>query len=146
MKLIYLFIFVLFACEIETGTPESQVQDFIEARVSHVVSREFVLSRTTGKLKEIIENMSDEDFTKFSDLRQHQKSSFKIHSKSCKEKKCFVTYSLGYKTISNDKPTSMTEVKKIAELEFIEGQWLINDVSNIKSYIESYEAIDALKE
>jgi hypothetical protein len=142
----YILLFIICGCEVETGTPESQIKSFVESRINHLVTREFILSKTTGKMKEIIENMSDVDFVKFSDLRQYQKESFKIHSKTCHEKKCFITYSVGYKGMNESQVKYLSEVKKIAELQYTDGVWLINDVSNIKSYIESFESIDALKE
>lgn len=95
-------------------------------------------------MKQSFEIMSDEDFNKFADLRSIRSDSFKILSKSCQEKKCFVTYSVAYKT-KNEEASFSSEVKKIAELVLIEGKWLIADVSNIKTYHESLEPISALE-
>jgi hypothetical protein len=89
--------------------------------------------------------MSDEDFEKFSDLRGIKSNSFKVISKSCQENKCFLTYSISYKTVSQDKDTFSSEVKKIAEIVFVQGRWLISDVSNIKTYHESNEPINPLE-
>jgi hypothetical protein len=107
-----------------------------------VVTREFVLERVTGTMKQSLENISDEEFTKFADLRHVKKDSFKVLSKSCQEKKCFLTYSLAYQTSHNDKTTFTTEVKKIAEVVSENGKWLISDVSNIKTYHEALEPIN----
>ena len=89
--------------------------------------------------------MSDEDFIKFSDLKNVERNSFKVLSKSCQEKKCFVTYSLAYTTNTDGKAMFISEVKKIAEILNIDGKWLISDVSNIKTYHESLEPINPLE-
>ncbi|HLW58053.1 MAG TPA: hypothetical protein VKY27_11730 [Bacteriovoracaceae bacterium] len=139
--LIMLFIFTVAACMERDHTPEGALKDFIEARIGKVVTREFVLERVTGKMKQSFENMSDDDFAKFSDLRNVKRNSFKVLSKSCQESKCFLTYLIGFNT--NDQFHS--EVKKIAEMSHIDGKWYIEDISNIKTYHESLEAINPLE-
>lgn len=141
LLLITLFLVGLVACTDGDHTPEGTLKEFIDARIGKVVNRDFVLERVTGKMKENLEAMNDEDFSKFSDLRSTKRSSFKILSKSCQEEKCFLTYSLGYNT--SDEFSS--EVKKIAELTQIEGKWYIEDVSNIKTYHESVKPINPLE-
>lgn len=145
--LFFAFILVgLFACvESNTKTPEGALQDFIESRMGQVVSKEFVLSRLTGAMLVSFQNMSDEDFAKYADLRNIKSDSFKILTKSCQEKKCFITYSIAYSTKKDSTKTFATEVKKIAELNLIDGQWLIADVSNIKTYHEALEPINPLE-
>jgi hypothetical protein len=144
-KWIIPFLLVLLvACVKDELTPEGALRTFTEARFGNVITRQFVLDRVTGKMKQSFEIMSDEDFDKFADLRSIRSGSFKILSKSCQEKKCFVTYSVAYKT-KNEEASFSSEVKKIAELVLIEGKWLIADVSNIKTYHESLEPISALE-
>lgn len=139
--LIMLFIFSLVSCMDDDHTPEGTLKSFIEARIGKVITRNYVLERVTGKMKQSFENMSDEDFSKFADLRNVKRNSFKVLSKSCQEKKCFLTYLIGYNT--NDQFAS--EVKKIAEMSHIDGKWYIEDISNIKTYHESFEAINPLE-
>lgn len=144
-KWIIPFLLVLLvACVKDELTPEGALRTFTEARFGNVITRQFVLDRVTGNMKQSFEIMSDEDFNKFADLRSIRSDSFKILSKSCQEKKCFVTYSVAYKT-KNEEASFSSEVKKIAELVLIEGKWLIADVSNIKTYHESLEPISALE-
>lgn len=145
--LIFIFLLVgLFACvESNTKTPEGALQDFIENRIGQVVSKEFVLSRLTGPMLLSFQSMPDEEFNKFADLRNVKSDSFKILTKSCQEKKCFITYSIAYSTNKESSKSFHTEVKKIAELNLVEGQWLIADVSNIKTYHEALEPINPLE-
>ena len=145
MKLFIPLLFILTACIQDKHSPDAALKAFVESRMGSVVTREFVLERVTGKMKESFENMSDEDFAKFADMRNIKSDSFKILSQSCEEKKCFITYSTGYITKENDKSAYTSEVKKIAEIIQVDGKWLIADVSNIKTYHESLEAINPLE-
>lgn len=142
MKLILSLLFILSACVQDDASPEGVLKAFVDSRVGTVVTREFVLERVTGKLRQSLENISDEEFNKFADLRNVKKDSFKILSKSCQDKKCFLTYAVAYRTMSDDKTAFTSEVKKIAEVVNENGKWLIADVSNIKTYHEALETIN----
>lgn len=145
MKWILPLLILLTACLSDNLSPESALKTFVEARMGQVVTREFILERVTGKLKQVVENINEDEFTKFADLRSVKKDSFKILSKSCQEKKCFITYSISYLTRDNDKTRFSSDVKKIAEVVNHDGKWLIADVSNIKTYHEALEAINPLE-
>lgn len=145
MKWIFPLLFVFTACLTDTNSPEGSLKSFVEARMGQVVTREFILERVTGKLQQVVENISDEEFEKFADLRNVRRDSFKVLSKSCQEKRCFMTYSLTYVTKEGNKSTFNSEVKKIAEVVNQEGKWLIADVSNVKTYHEALEPISPLE-
>ncbi|MFP5385018.1 MAG: hypothetical protein ACLGHN_03005 [Bacteriovoracia bacterium] len=113
--------------------------------MGQVVTREYILERVTGKMRQSLENVTEEEFTKFADLRNIQKDSFKVLSKSCQEKKCFITYSVSFRTREKDETKFTSEVKKIAEVVNENGKWLIADVSNIKTYHEALEPINPLE-
>lgn len=132
----------LASCLQDNLNPESALKTFVEARIGSVATKEFVLEKVTGKLRQAMENTSEEEFAKFADLRNVQKDSFKILSKSCQEGRCFITYSIGYRTTNEDKSSFTSEVKKIAEIVNEGGKWLIADVSNIKTYHEALEPIN----
>ena len=144
-KFILLSLLILTACMEDNKTPEAALKSMVESRMGKIVSRDDILEQVTSPMKESIENMSDEDFIKFSDLKNVERNSFKVLSKSCQEKKCFVTYSLAYTTNTDGKAMFISEVKKIAEILNIDGKWLISDVSNIKTYHESLEPINPLE-
>jgi DNA-directed RNA polymerase len=61
-------LFALVACVSTNNTPEGVLQDFVEARIGKIIDKEFVTERVTGKMLQSFENMSDEDFSKFSDM------------------------------------------------------------------------------
>lgn len=135
-------LMILTSCLQDNLSPESTLKSFVESRMGNVVTREFILEKVTGKMKQSLENISDEEFTKFADMRNVRKDSFKVLSKSCQAKTCYLTYSVSYQTVDNDKSTFNSEVKKIAEIVNEDGKWLIADVSNIKTYHESLEPIN----
>jgi hypothetical protein len=137
-----LSIFLVSACVKKDGTPEAALKDFVESRVGQVIDRGFVLDRVTGKMLQSFENMSDEDFSKFADMRNIKTESFKILSKSCQENRCYVTYAISYLTKKDNQTQTASEVKKIAEMVFLDNRWLIGDVSNIKTYHENMEPIN----
>jgi hypothetical protein len=146
MRTLVLFLLaVAAACVQDNLSPEAALKSFIEHRVGAVVTREFVLERVTGKMRQSLENISEEEFAKFADLREVEKDSFKVLSKSCQGKTCFLTYSISYQTTKKEKTAFASEVKKIAELVNENGKWLIADVSNIKTYHESLEPINPLE-
>lgn len=144
-SILFLMMILCFACVDDKLSPESALKTFVESRFDSVVTREFVLERVTGKLQQGLENTSEEEFQKFADMRNMKQESFRILSKSCMEKKCFITYAIAYRSKQDDKATSATEVKKIAELQQVDGKWLIADVSNVKTYVEALEPISPLE-
>lgn len=145
MKWSLLFLFFAVACLNDDLSPEAALKNFVESRMGNVVTREFVLEKVTGRMRQSLENISEEEFEKFADLRNVKKDSFKVLSKSCQDKKCFVTYSVSYQTQDQDKATYTTEVKKIAELLNEDGKWLISEVSNVKTYHEALQTINPLE-
>jgi hypothetical protein len=145
MKFMLAVLFLVTGCLEDSSSPEAALKNFIESRMGNVVTRDYVLERVTGKMKQSLENITDEEFAKFADLRNVEKNSFKILSKSCQEKKCFLTYSVSYLTKADNKSAYSSEVKKIAEILIEDGKWLIADVSNIKTYHEALEAINPLE-
>ncbi len=145
MKFLILCLFLFAGCLDDNRSPEAALKEFIEIRIGNVVTRSAVVERVTGKMRQSLENVSDEEFQQFADLRNVHKDSFKVLSKSCQQETCFLTYSISYKTKHEDKDAFTSEVKKIAELTMVEGKWLIADVTNIKTYHESLEAINALQ-
>lgn len=145
MKWLLPLLFLLTSCLEDNSSPESALKNFVEARMGTTVTREYILERVTGKMRQSLENISEEEFAKFSDLRNVKKDSFKVLSKSCQEKKCFITYSVGYQTMEKDKTSFVSEVKKIAEIQSENGKWLIAEVSNIKTYHEALEPINPLE-
>lgn len=106
MKCISIFLLlVLISCSKHEVGPEAALREFVDGRAGQIIDRDFVIERVTGKMLENFKSMSDNDFEKFADMKNIRTDSFKVLSKSCQEKKCFVTYSVAYVTKNNDKPS-----------------------------------------
>ena len=138
-------LFVFASCMKNELGPEAALKEFVESRIGKVIDRDFVLQRVGGKMLQSFKNMSQENFEKFADMKNIKSDSFKVLAKSCEPSKCFITYSVSYVTLKENKPQFSSEVKKIVELVRVENKWLIADVSNIKTYHESLEPINALE-
>lgn len=141
MRILILLLFSV-ACFDSGNSPESVLKDFVEVRLEKIANREDVIRKATGKMRLSLEAMDDKDFNLFADLRQYKKNSFRIISKSCQEKKCYITYALSYRQAPAGKTLWSSEVKKIVEVHWVDGKWLIADVSNIKTYHEAAESIE----
>ena len=143
---VFSFLITLFTgCLQDDLTPELALEKFVEARIGQAVTREFILERVTGSMRQSLENISQEEFEKFADLRNVKNNSFKVLSKSCQNEQCFLTYSVSYLTKTGDVSTHNSVVKKIAEMVKKDGKWLIADVTNIKTYHEALEPINPLE-
>ncbi len=142
---ILLLVLLSVSCVDEKISPEGVLKEFIEMRVGQKVSREDILEKLTGKIRQSIEHINDQEFENFSDLKNIKKNSFKILTKSCQKDTCYITYALSYRNQINNNNVD-TEVKKIAEIKNLEGKWLIADISNIKTYHEIIEPIDVVNQ
>jgi hypothetical protein len=142
-KFLGLIMFLLFvSCNSDKSTPEGALKSFVELNFSGSASREEILGNITGKMKESFEGLSEEDFKKSTQFKELEKQGFKVVSKNCEEKQCYITYSLAFKNKESAGTLGFkTEVKKIAELKFDNGKWLIADVSNVKTYLEALDTI-----
>ena len=67
-KITLLFLLILSACMEDNLTPEAALKSMVESRMGKVVTREEALEKVTGKMKESLENMSEEDFAKYKNV------------------------------------------------------------------------------
>tara|TARA_Y100000768_G_C23975431_1_gene682788 strand:- start:1268 stop:1675 length:408 start_codon:yes stop_codon:yes gene_type:complete len=126
----------MFSCNKES-TPESALEDFINYRFESGQSKEDILEMTTGPLYEKLNSLTEEELQKFTDVKDLSKRRLKVLIKNCEEDTCYLTYVLRY-VKGNETPRDYSvEVKKIAQVNKVEEKWLLSDVSNVKTYIES---------
>lgn len=131
---------LLVSCIGGNSTPEEALSDYIYTLTKKNVTKDFYLNRTTGKLKESILSMSDEEFNEFNKIPKIKGRKVKVISKVCDELECSLTYLLSY--TSGEEITYKNEIKKIALLQKVDGDWKIAEASNLKTYIESQSNID----
>jgi hypothetical protein len=143
----FTILLLLSACNFD-NSPESSLRHFVNYRFSSGQSRDQLLELTTGKLNQDIKQMDDATFEKFIQTSNLASKKLKISLNNCQEERCFITYTLNYlqdykktKGQSKEKSGYDIAVKKIAELHFVDGDWKIASVNNIKTSINSNETI-----
>lgn len=138
----YIFIgMAFFSCNSQNG-PTDILKGFLNYRFSSSQTKAGVLKYVSGAFESKVEEMSDEELKKFLDSSNLVKKKLKIDVKKCDEVKCFLSYILSYKQDGEDGEKFEIDVKKIAELVHTEEGWKINDVTNIKSFIEAKKGLD----
>lgn len=138
-------LLISFGCQKKNNTAEEALHNFIDLHVGKTIKREKLATLITGKLLEQLEALPPEEFEELVDMRNIKKGSVKIVTRTCSDVKCTLTYTISYSTMSDNKKVYDTEVRKIAEIERVGDEWLISDVSNIKTYHDSLEAINPLE-
>ena len=148
MKQITFILLVLLTLNVscrKEKTAEEALIDFISYRFQESQNRDGLLEKTHGRLRNLIASMDEVEFKKYASVNKLQKKSFKIILENCKVDICFITYNLSYVDFKDDKKQEAKfniEVKKIAKIERENEDWLISDVQNVKTYINSKEKIN----
>lgn len=143
-----LLILLTVACTKDIKTPEGLLVKFTEDITTKKMDRDYYSKYTTGKMKESIDKLSDEEFDSYGSLSRVENAKIDILKKNCTGNKCSLTYIVkyDYKSEGSNEKDFKSEVKKVASLVKVEETWKIEDVSNIKTYHESVKPINALEE
>lgn len=136
----------LIGCQKKHQSPEETLKTYIQRRLDgSLVKRDEILNLSTGKYWSEVNALTDEEFAKYESLKNIKKNSLRLISSKCDDHVCFITYSLSYDTLENNKKTFSSEVKKVAELKQEDGNWKISDINTIKTFHESLEPINPLQ-
>ena len=139
----FLVVLFLVSCSYSPESPEGLIKMFIKDTSTKSVDREYYERYTTGDLLEAANSINDEvlENTKMANVK---KAETKIINSKCESSKCIVTFIVDYTYQFKDEGTKSykNEVKKIAEVEKVDGEWKIGSVTNLKTYIEAQEPID----
>mgnify|MGYP001403214342 CR=1 FL=1 len=147
IKFILMFVFV--ACSYSPKSPEGLIKMYVSDTSTKKVDREYYEKYTTGEILDATNEMTDDELETSSKMGNVKKAQTKIVMKKCEnDDKCVVTYIVEYtyQSAAEKKATFKNEVKKIAEVEKVDGSWKIASVTNLKTYIEANEPIDAMKD
>lgn len=147
MKHIYLLVLLVvgFGCSKGAKTPEGLINMFVQDMAANEVNRDYFQEHATGAFREEVLALSDEEFDKFTNL-DIKKPAVEILTKTCESDKCTISYVVRYDIFKNKKKTFESEIKKIAQVKKEGENWKLLSVTNIKSFYESTEPIDTLKE
>lgn len=144
------FLLTFFSsCSYSPKSPEGLIKMYVKDTSTKKVDREYYEKFTTGEILEATSTLSDEELENNSKMGNVKKAQTKIVMKKCEsDDKCVVTYIVEYTyQSSTEKNASFkNEVKKIAEIQKVDGSWKIASVTNLKTYIEAKEPIDAMKD
>ena len=142
LPLLLLLLLAGLSCAKKTG-PEETLTKFVNYRFSSGQTKQGLLDMASGKIKQSLQSMSDEQFEKFANM-PIKKKRFKIIKTQCSPDECSITYLIKYDLQGGKKRLSSVESKKIALLENVEGAWFIKDVNNVKEFHKSDQVIDVL--
>jgi hypothetical protein len=138
--LLVVVLLISFSCEKKDG-PDSVLKKFVHYRFGANQSRDTMLDMTTGILSMKIADMTEQEFSSFSNMGGYKLSRFDIHIRKCTEDQCYLTYVVKYSISKLNEVSFKVEVKKIADMKLENGVWKIADVSNIKSFYDSKKPI-----
>ena len=139
--------FVLASCTKGVDTPEGLLVKFTKDVTTKNMDKDYYLKFTTGKLNKKIEELSDEEFEEYRDLRKVANPKIDVLKKNCSgDDKCSLTYIVKFDYAAKTDGAFKTEVKKVANLELVEKEWKIEDVTNMKTYHEAKTPINALQD
>jgi hypothetical protein len=143
--IILIIIFSLYGCDKGAKTPEGLIKKYVSDITSRAVDKDFFEKHTAGELWDQVSALGDDDFRKFVDLNKIKNPKIEISNKVCAGDKCTLTYIIRYDVVDGADKIFRSEVKKVATVERFGEIWKILDVTNIKTYHESTEPIEALK-
>lgn len=144
--LLSVVVFAFVACDKGAKTPEGLIKMYVKDMTTKKLDKAYFEENTTGKLWDSIKDLEETEFEKFISSEKIKNAKVSIKSKSCQSDECSVTYIVKYDVFVNGKKSFETEVKKIASTKQIGDKWKMADVSNVKTYMESTEPINALEE
>jgi len=121
-------------------TPEEVLREYVTYRFSPGQTKEKLLEFTTGETSSKVESLTEDQFKSYINTGVYRLKNIKVVLKSCTENTCSITYILSYNRTQGE--PLLNEIKKVAELELVEGSWRIKDVSTVKTYFESEVPID----
>lgn len=144
MKNLLVLLFLV-SCSYSPDSPEGLVKMFVKDTSSKSLGRDYYEKYTTGELLEAADELTDEDLEN-SKMANVKKAKTNILSKKCEsDEKCVVTFIVEYDYQFKDKGLKSyeNEVKKIAEIVKVEGNWKLSNVTNLKTFISAQDPIEA---
>lgn len=139
--LIVIVALLLTGCFKEKGAEET-LSVFVNARFDGELDRNEMGEYLSGQMKDSIMEMNEEDFNRFTDLSKLKKKKFKITHANCSEDKCFITYIISYDQYGDKNKDFRVDNKKIAEMMKVDKSWKIENVTNVKTYIDAEKPLD----
>ena len=138
-----IFLFLLFSvisCNQDQG-PEEVLRSYVNLRFQSGDNFKDLLSKTTGELNSDLKSLNKEERVKFDQSSMFKKKAIRILSRNCGDKLCKITYIISYERESGGNPYN-AEIRNVANLKMIEGDWKISSIGGLKTYFESKKNIE----
>jgi hypothetical protein len=102
-------------------------------------------SYVTGEFLIYLDEQPREDSDVYINLDFNKNFKVKFLNSTCAgTERCNITYDLSYDVVDqNNQVQFATQVRKVAEMVSINGDWKISTVTNVKTVHEAKQAIDA---
>jgi len=144
MKFFKLLILIV-ACSKGPNTPEGVIQAFVQEITKDNKSVENLKNYVTGDFLIYLNDIPPEENDVFTSLDTNKNFKVKFLKSTCAgPENCNITYDMSYDVVDQSgKVQFATQVRKVAEMINVEGQWKISTVTNIKTVHEAKQAIDA---
>lgn len=134
-------IIAVFGCTKKMG-PDESLRDFVHNSIRGNLTRDRLLGATTGKLRDELDQLGEEEIAKYLKFTGASRESFRINLKNCESNICYLTYTLKYDLAKDGVKTFEVELKKMAELRLVDEKWLLADVTDIKTFYGSEQPIE----
>lgn len=133
-------VFMLVSCTKKqtSGTPQAVLTDYIQKsfNIKNTADKTNLIKMTVGEVKNILENLSDEEFARTFINVKKEFISLKIRDeRRLSDERHSITYEITYLKHIQDSDNKVT-IKKHAVFEKKDGTWLIAEVKNLKTFIE----------
>lgn len=133
-----LFCLLFVGCIGGENTPEAILTKLIDGFAAHVTDKDFYLELTTGELQKEMASADEENLKDYFLRGIPVKVNTKILKKNCPSSEhCSLTYIIHYNHQEEGKITSTVEVRKIAQLFNINGEWKVKSIRTRKTFIEN---------
>ena len=136
----------MMACTKGATTPEGLIRAFVDDVSTKKMDLDYFEKFTTGELLESIQTIGIENYENETRMKRVTDAKVEILSKNCEASKCIVTYIVKFKTKNQDEGKFQSEVKKIAEVQREGEFWKLSKVTNLKTFHESFKAINPLED
>lgn len=144
---ILLLLAIVVSCSKGPSTPEGLIEMYVSDVTTKSMTKSYFEKYTDGDLWESISSLSEEEFSKFTTLKKVKNAKVQIANKDCSaNNECRLTYVVKYSISGDDKSNFNSEVKKVADVRQVDGNWKIFKVSNIKTFVDSNTPLEVLEE
>ncbi len=139
--LIIVTIVGLSSCSKKLG-PEESLREFVRLSISGKMNKGTLLDTTTGQLRTDLEALDEDQMAKYLKVEGATRDSFRVNLSNCQPKVCYLTYTLKYEQATNGVKAFEVELKKMAELRLEDENWLLADITDIKTYYQAEQPIE----